>query len=124
MKIKIDKKIVDYKVSRDQEQVQQPATRTGIQELSDNREKMLDLIEEYSPMSHVSKDDPPVAMFYGGAKPVKGDEPRDPTHSALLGVMLEEKLKAAGIEVVLVCPGRTDKRYANAAQFLIGRLRE
>ena len=96
----------------------------SIQELSDNRGKLLDWINEYSPMPHVSKDDPPIAMFYGGAKPVKGDEPRDPTHSALLGVMLEEKLKAAGVEVFLVCPGRTDKRYGNAAQFLIDRLRQ
>jgi hypothetical protein len=75
-------------------------------------------------MCHVSKDDPPIAMFYGGATPVKGDEPKDPTHSALLGVMLEEKLEAADVEVVLVCPGRSNERYRDAAQFLIDRLGE
>ena len=96
----------------------------GIKQLSANREKLLKWINEYSPMHHVSKDDPPIAMFYRGAKPVKGDKPRDPTHSAILGVMLEEKLKAAGVECVLVCPGRDEKRYRNAAQFLIERLRK
>jgi hypothetical protein len=75
-------------------------------------------------MSHVSKDDPPIAMFYRGAKPVKGDKPKDPTHSALLGVMLEEKLKAAGVDVVLVCPGRPSKKYRSAAEYLIDRLRK
>jgi len=94
----------------------------NFQALYDNRAKVLPWIKEYSPMTHVSKDDPPIAMFYRGAKPVKGDKPRDPTHSALLGVMLEEKLKAAGVEVVLVCPGRTNPRYRTAAQFLIDRL--
>jgi len=96
----------------------------NFQALYDNRAKVLPWIKEYSPMTHVSKDDPPIAMFYRGAKPVKGDKPRDPTHSALLGVMLEEKLKAAGVEVVLVCPGRTNPRYRTAAQFLIDRLRK
>ena len=96
----------------------------NIKELSANREKILKWITEYSPMSHVSKDDPPIAMFYRGAKPVKGDKPRDPTHSAILGVMLEEKLKAAGVESILVCPGRQEKRYRNAAAFLIARLKK
>ena len=41
---------------------------------------------------------------------------------AILGLMLEEKLKAAGVEAVLVCPGRTNKRYRNAASFLVERL--
>lgn len=96
----------------------------NIKELSARREKLLKWINEYSPMSHVSKDDPPIAMFYRGAKPVKGDRPRDPTHSALLGVMLEEKLKPAGVEVVLVCPGRPNRKYPNAAAFLIERLKK
>lgn len=95
----------------------------NIQQLSKNREKLLDWIREYSPMTHVSKDDPPIAMFYGGAKPVKGDKPRDPTHSAILGLMLEEKLKSAGVECVLVCRGRSNTKYRNAALFLIDRLR-
>ena len=96
----------------------------NFQALYDDREKVLKWIQEYSPMEHVSKDDPPIAMFYRGAKPVKGDKPRDPTHSAILGLMLEEKLKAAGVELVLICPGRTHKRYKNAADYLIDRLRK
>jgi acetyl esterase/lipase len=95
----------------------------NIKELAAKRESLLKQINEYSPMSHVSKDDPPIAMFYGGPAPVKGDKPRDPTHSAIMGLMLEEKLKAAGVDVVLVCAGRKGK-YRNAAEYLIERLKK
>ena len=90
--------------------------------LYDNREKVLKWIEEYSPIEHVSKDDPPIAMFYGGEKPVVGASPKDPTHSDIMGLMLEERLKAVGVDVVLVHPGRTHERYRNAAAYLIDRL--
>lgn len=92
--------------------------------LYDNREKVLKWIEEYSPMAHVSKDDPPIAMFYGGETPVVGASPKDPTHSGIMGLMLEERLKAVGVDVVLVHPGRTHAKYRNAAAFLIDRLTE
>ena len=90
--------------------------------LYDNREKVLKWIEEYSPIEHVSKDDPPIAMFYGGEKPVVGASPKDPTHSGIMGLMLEERLKAVGVDVVLVYPGRTHEKYRNAAAYLIDRL--
>ena len=58
--------------------------------------KSLKWIKEYSPIEHVSKDDPPIAMFYRGEKPVVGSSPKDPTHSGIMGVKLEERLKAVG----------------------------
>ena len=95
----------------------------SFQSLIDNREKVLPWIKEYSPIEHVSKDDPPIALFYGGEKEVKvGDSPRDPTHSAILGIKLEEKLKATGVEVLLVYPGRPNAKYKSSADYLIDRL--
>lgn len=90
----------------------------------ENREKVLPWIQEYSPIEHVSKDDPPIAMFYGGENPVVGSSPKDPTHSGVMGIKLEERLKEAGVDVVLVHPGRKHKKYRNAADFLIDRLTE
>ena len=58
------------------------------QSLIDNRETVLPWIKEYSPIEHVSKDDPPIAMFYGGEAPVVGSSPKDPTHSGVMGVKL------------------------------------
>lgn len=94
----------------------------SFQSLFDNREKVLGWIKEYSPMEHVSKHDPPIGLFYGGEVPVVGSSPKDPTHSAIMGVKLEERLKEVGVDVVLVCPGRTDPKYKSSTEYLIDHL--
>ncbi len=98
----------------------------NFQELYEKRDTVLPWIKEYSPMEHVTKDDPPIFMEYGSQKvaPVKGEKQADPTHSALLGLLLAEKLKSNNIEHIIVYPGRTDERYKTSADFLIDRLRK
>jgi acetyl esterase/lipase len=92
------------------------------QSLIDNREKVLKWIKEYSPIEHVSKDDPPIGLFYTGEKPVVGDSPKDPTHSGIMGIKLEERCKAVGIDVVLVHSGVEKPKYKNSTEYLIDRL--
>jgi acetyl esterase/lipase len=95
----------------------------NFQSLIDNRNKVLKWIKEYSPIELVTPDDPPIALFYGGDKNAKvGDSPKDPTHSPILGIKLEEKLKAAGVQVILVYPGRPNEQYKRCADYLIDRL--
>lgn len=95
----------------------------NFQSLIDNREQVAKWIKEYSPIEHVTRDDPPIGLFYGGDKDAKvGDSPKDPTHSPILGVKLEEKLKATGVDVILVYPGRPSDKYKNSAAYLIERL--
>jgi acetyl esterase/lipase len=94
----------------------------NFQSLIDNRETVLPWIKEYSPIEHVSKDDPPIAMFYGGEAPVVGSSPKDPTHSGVMGVKLEERLKAVNVDVVLVHPERPHPQYKNSTDYLIDRL--
>ncbi|MGI6419941.1 MAG: carboxylesterase family protein [Thermoguttaceae bacterium] len=94
----------------------------NFQSLIDNREKVLKWIKEYSPIEHVSKDDPPIALFYGGEKPVVGSSPKDPTHSGIMGIKLEERLKAVNVDVVLVCPDRPHPKYKTSTDYLIDRL--
>jgi acetyl esterase/lipase len=98
----------------------------SFQALYDNRDKVLKWIREYSPIEHVSKDDPPIFLEYPSQKvpPVVGEKQKDPTHSAVMGLKLEERLKAAGVEVILVYPGHTHPRYRNSADFLIDRLKK
>lgn len=97
----------------------------NLEEVLEKREQILKWIKEYSPIEHVSKDDPPIGLFYGGEKDIKvGDSPKDPTHSAILGLKLEERLKAAGVEVVLVYPGRPNPLYKTSTDYLIDRLRK
>ena len=97
----------------------------NFQSLLDNREKVLKWIKEYSPIEHVTRDDPPIALFYGGDKNAKvGDSPKDPTHSPILGLKLEERCKAAGVDVVLVYPGRPHPKYKSSRDYLIDHLRK
>jgi acetyl esterase/lipase len=97
----------------------------NFQSLFDNRDKVLKWIKEYSPIEHVSKDDPPIALFYSGDKDAKvGDSPKDPTHSPILGLKLEERLKEVGVDVILVYPGRPSERYKNSTEYLIDRLKK
>jgi predicted nuclease with RNAse H fold len=55
---------------------------------------------------------------------VLGEKQTDPTHSAVMGLKLAEKLKDVGIEVILVYPGNTHPQYANSAAYLIDRLKK
>ncbi len=96
----------------------------SFQQFFEARDKLLPKIREYSAMTHVTKDDPPIFMEYPSQNkpPVKGEEQKDPTHSALLGMMLMEKLKEAGVEGILVYPGHPNEKYKTSADFLIDRL--
>jgi acetyl esterase/lipase len=94
----------------------------NFQSLIDNRQSVLPWIKEYSPIEHVSKDDPPIALFYRGEVPVVGASPKDPTHSGIMGVKLADRLKAVNVDVVLVHPGRPHPQYKNSTDYLIDRL--
>ncbi|MDB4637266.1 alpha/beta hydrolase [Planctomycetaceae bacterium] len=87
-----------------------------------DRDSLLPWIKEYSPMASASKDDPAIALFYGGEKPVVGSSPKDPTHSGIMGVKLEERLKELDVDVVLVHPGQLHPQYKNSTDYLIDRL--
>jgi acetyl esterase/lipase len=94
-------------------------------ELDAKRESVLKWIKEYSPMEHVTKDDPPIGLFYTGAKDAKvGAIHPDPTHSPVMGMKLAEKLKSVGVDVVLSYNGNPDSNYKNAQVYLIDRLRK
>lgn len=94
--------------------------------LHEKREEVLKWIQEYSPIEHVSSDDPPIFLDYPSQKvpPVVGENQTDPTHSAILGLKLKERLDKAGVEAILAYPGKQDPKYPNAAAYLIDRLKK
>lgn len=94
----------------------------AFQSLIENRESVLPWIKEYTPIESVSKDDPPIGLFYGGEVPVVGASPTDPTHSGIMGVKLAERLSEVDADVVLVTPGVKDPAYKNSTEYLIDRL--
>jgi len=65
-----------------------------------NRDKHLADLQSYSPLSHASADDPPAFILCtkDDKPPVKGEPQTDATHSAVLGLMLQDTLKPLGVE--------------------------
>jgi len=94
--------------------------------LIENRDKVLPWIKEYSPIELVSPDDPPIYLDYPrqSTPPAVGQKETDPTHSAMYGVKLAEKLQSAGVEVVLSYPGHEDQKYGSIEKFLIAKLKQ
>jgi acetyl esterase/lipase len=99
--------------------------KTEFEKALEEREKILPWIREYSPIELVSKDDPPVFLAYPrqDKPPVVGEKQTDPTHSALYGVKLAERLREVGVEVVVAYPGAPKSKYASPTAFLIAKLR-
>ena len=95
------------------------------QEFYDHRDEVLPWIKEYSPYEHAGPGDPPVFLDYPNQnKPARvGEEQTDPTHSAVLGLKLQEKLRESGDEAHLSYPGHKDPEYADCTVFLIAKLR-
>jgi acetyl esterase/lipase len=101
------------------------ARDSQFQQFHDHRADVLDWIKEYSPYANAGPGEPPVFLDYPAQdKPaVKGEAQKDPTHTAVLGLLLEEKLKAEGDEVHVAYPGHKDPEYASMADFLIAKLK-
>ena len=91
----------------------------------DHRAEVLPWIKEYSPYEHAGPGDPPVFLDYPSQdKPARfGEAQRDPTHSAVMGLALEQKLKESGVEAHLSYPGHKDANYASMTDFLIAKLK-
>ena len=90
-----------------------------------NREQVLPWIKEYSPIDLVTDDDPPIYLDYPNQKtsPKLGQKEPDPTHSAMYGIKLAEKLNEAGVEAVVSYPGYEDETYDSPTSFLIEKLK-
>ncbi|MSU79306.1 MAG: alpha/beta hydrolase [Gemmataceae bacterium] len=93
--------------------------------VEDSREKIQKWMKEYSPIEHVSKDDPSIGLYYGGVKGAKkGESHPDPTHSPMLGLLLAERLKSAGVDYVLQYNGHPNEKLTSSAAYLIEKLRK
>lgn len=86
------------------------------------RDRLQPWIAEYSPYALVTKDDPPVYLFYS-APPALGQDQKDPTHTANFGVKLQEHCRAIGIRCELMYPGAKDVSHATAQEYLIAMLK-
>jgi acetyl esterase/lipase len=83
-----------------------------------DRESILPWIAEYSPYALTTKDDPPVALFYG-APAAMGKNQKDPTHSANFGIGLQQRCKDLGIECDVIYPDQKKTNQENPTEYLI-----
>lgn len=86
------------------------------------RETILPWIAEYSPYALVSKDDPPVYLYYT-SPPALGEEQKDPTHTSNFGVKLQEHCESLGVASELVYPGAPDVTHATVLDYLLAHLK-
>ena len=84
----------------------------------------LQIITLVKSMASLNRDDPPIYLDYPNqtTPPVSGNIEPDPTHSAIYGIKLVEKLRPLGVEVVVSYPSHQDKRYGSPIKFLIEKL--
>jgi len=95
---------------------------TRFAEFLEHREEVLPWIKEYSPIEHVTSDDPAIYMSYAAA-PALGQEQKDPTHTANYGVKLQEKCQSVGVPCELVYPGAPDVKHKDATAYLVAALK-
>lgn len=100
-----------------------PKTKlSSFNEFLAKRDTILPWIAEYSPYALVTKDDPPVFLYYG-VPPALGQDQKDPTHTANFGVKLQEHCKEIGVDCELMYPGATGATHKNSKEYLLEKLR-
>ena len=96
--------------------------QSQFEEFLANRDKILPWIAEYSPYALVTKDDSPIAMYFGAA-PAIGQEQKDPTHTANFGLKLQEHCKEFGVPCELVYAGAPDVKHPTVQSYLLDVLK-
>ncbi|OYW78195.1 MAG: lipase [Verrucomicrobia bacterium 12-59-8] len=96
---------------------------TRFAEFLEKRESVLKWIKMYSPYELVSKDDPPVYLYYT-TTPAIGQEQKDPTHTSNYGVKLQEHCREIGDACELNYPGAPDVKHKSMSEFLIETLKK
>lgn len=95
--------------------------KSTFEQFLENRDKVMPWILEYSPYHLVTKDDPPVALYFNNA-PAMGQDTKDPTHSANFGVGLKEKCDEVGVTCELIYPDAPNVKHALSHEYLIEKL--
>jgi len=86
------------------------------------REQILPWIKEYSPYALLSRDDPPVYLFYF-SPPAIGRKQKDPTHTSNFGVKLQEHCKANDVACELFYPRAANVKHKTTTDYLIATLK-
>lgn len=90
----------------------------------EQRDEMMPWINEYSPYSHASADDPPIYLNYNKEAPNPYKPHSDPTHSSNFGFFLLQHLNDMKVDCELVYPGAPNAEYETVAEYIISKFNE
>lgn len=68
------------------------------QELMDNWDEHKELVLKCSPITHLTKDDPPLHLFYNVNREFPTTQPGNGIHSPIFGEIMQEACKEIGVE--------------------------
>ncbi len=80
------------------------------------------LLREFSPINHVTRDDPPVMVVYPTMGELPAPNAGSAIHHAIFGVKLKEKADAAGAICVLRIEDQKDQATPKPEEFLLNQL--
>jgi hypothetical protein len=78
---------------------------------------------EFSPINHVTKDDPPVLLYYRKPTPLPAPDPGTAIHHAILGQKLKEKADAAGAPCLIEYAEKPNESDPVVTKFLLKELK-
>ena len=94
-----------------------------IKDALDNYAQHEDHYHEFSPINHLSAQDPPLLMSYDNNMTLPSENPGHGIHHPLFGVKLKERADALGVECHLLIEGvSSSERYGSPREFLLDKL--
>jgi arylformamidase len=94
------------------------------QEVKERYSEYQPLYREFSPINHVTKDDPAVLLYYRTPTPLPAPDPGTAIHHAMLGQKLKEKADAVGATCVIEYAERPNESKAVVTEFLLKHLKK
>jgi arylformamidase len=86
-------------------------------------ERHREMFVEFSPITHVSSDDPPLMMVYDADVSLPAKNASHAIHHPFMGIKLRERADAVGMECHLVIAGQADsKGNSDPFEFVVSKL--
>ena len=93
-----------------------------LDELKVPRAEWTKLLHEFSPITHVTGDDPPVLVAYPKMDPLPATSAGSAIHHAIFGTKLKEKADAAGVPCLLRIEDQMTQPMPKPEEFLLRQL--
>ncbi|WP_395740556.1 alpha/beta hydrolase fold domain-containing protein [Prosthecobacter sp.] len=94
-----------------------------VEDMKKPKAEWVKVLHEFSPITHVSRDDPPVLISNPRVDPLPATSAGSAIHHAELGAKLKEKADAAGVKCILRIEEKAGTEVPKPEAFLLEELR-